>query len=205
MTNPRRPSLLVRWIIEITAHEEDRDALLGDIYEEFAERCQRAPAAANVWVWGQVVRSASALLIRRLQTNDGQQIARTIVAILTALIFMWVWDVFLARAAARAFVEVTNATSYGPARIFYFSVKAIGFALVGAFIARITFRKGRTFLENASGRLLPACLVLFAPPLLQLIFADSDYPSHVALLSLGLAGPAIAAGAAAYYWRQGLG
>lgn len=63
MTGPRAPRL-ARWLLAVTAPRHRRDAVLGDLAEEFVERCGRP--GATLWYWRQALGSAGPLLLSRI-------------------------------------------------------------------------------------------------------------------------------------------
>ena len=54
---PFRPPGLARWLFEVVLPPEYREAVLGDLAEEFDERCRtkRIASFARAWYWGQLV------------------------------------------------------------------------------------------------------------------------------------------------------
>lgn len=68
-SRPRRmaaaPPGLARWLLEHFLVSHDRDAVLGDLCEEFEIRARTSSRAARVWFWHQVVRSLTPALRRR--------------------------------------------------------------------------------------------------------------------------------------------
>lgn len=61
-TPPRAAIALLRWAVGVT---EPADGILGDLTEEFHERCERrGPRTAARWFWGQALRIAITFRIR---------------------------------------------------------------------------------------------------------------------------------------------
>ena len=57
------PSRVGNWLVSRVVKESNRDALLGDLSEEFALRARLADATtASLWYWGQVGRSIPCML-----------------------------------------------------------------------------------------------------------------------------------------------
>jgi hypothetical protein len=54
---PARPPRLARWILSVLLPPEYRDAVLGDLAEQFDERCRerRISRFARAWYWTQVL------------------------------------------------------------------------------------------------------------------------------------------------------
>jgi predicted permease len=61
----RRPPALARWLLERCTRPADRDAVLGDLYEEFDARAAVSPAQASRWFWRQSLRSLIPVLRQR--------------------------------------------------------------------------------------------------------------------------------------------
>ena len=67
MTQPPR---LAAWLLHRSAPDFDRDAMLGDITEEFVTRCSREGRnAAARWYWRQTRRSLVPNVRRRFQSR----------------------------------------------------------------------------------------------------------------------------------------
>jgi hypothetical protein len=64
VNGPHPPWLAARLLTGII-HTNDRDALLGDLHEEYAARASASPSAAARWYWNQAIRSLPILLGRR--------------------------------------------------------------------------------------------------------------------------------------------
>jgi putative ABC transport system permease protein len=62
-----RPPRLARLLVAVTAVRHQRDAQLGDLEEELAERAARDPRAARRWYWVQALGSALPNLVHRLR------------------------------------------------------------------------------------------------------------------------------------------
>jgi macrolide transport system ATP-binding/permease protein len=61
-----QPPQLALWLNERTLAPDERDAVIGDLLEEFTSRAAVDPRAARRWVWAQTCRSAVPNLRRRL-------------------------------------------------------------------------------------------------------------------------------------------
>lgn len=64
MTGPHPPRLAAKLLSGVTLASE-RDALLGDLCEEYVARASASPPAAARWYWKQTIRSWPILLGRR--------------------------------------------------------------------------------------------------------------------------------------------
>jgi hypothetical protein len=62
LTSPRVPRLAV-WLLHCVLPSRDRDAVLGDLYEEYGIRATASVSAATRWYWGQVCRSVPSLVL----------------------------------------------------------------------------------------------------------------------------------------------
>jgi predicted permease len=65
MTRDPQPPRLARWIASLTAEADQRDAQVGDLWEEFSDRAERDRAAARRWYWRQALGSAVPNLVHR--------------------------------------------------------------------------------------------------------------------------------------------
>jgi hypothetical protein len=63
--NGPHPPWLATKLLTGVIHSNDRDALLGDLHEEYAARASASPPAAARWYWNQAIRSLPILLGRR--------------------------------------------------------------------------------------------------------------------------------------------
>jgi hypothetical protein len=65
------PSPVASWLLGRVLPERDRDAVLGDLFEEYALRARSAkPSTVSRWYWGQVCRSIPRMVWRRVR--EGQ-------------------------------------------------------------------------------------------------------------------------------------
>jgi predicted permease len=69
MTTKRSPPRLARWILERLTASADRDAVLGDLCEEFEYRVARSRGRARLWFRAQVLRSLPSVLRRRWRSS----------------------------------------------------------------------------------------------------------------------------------------
>src|SRR5690349_20166745 len=65
MTRMPGPPPVARWLIEHCTVSVDRDAMLGDLSEEFEARALMSNGAARAWYWQQTLRSVAPTLRRR--------------------------------------------------------------------------------------------------------------------------------------------
>lgn len=61
---------LPTWMLYYLLPPRDRDAVLGDLFEEYALRSSASTAAATRWYWGQVCRSIPAVLVARIRRDS---------------------------------------------------------------------------------------------------------------------------------------
>jgi hypothetical protein len=73
---PSCATKLLSWIVRA----EERDALLGDLCEEFLLRASESPQAAAQWYWRQAIRSVPALLTGRARRGRWLSTAAVAVA-----------------------------------------------------------------------------------------------------------------------------
>jgi hypothetical protein len=66
----RRVPTLATWLLHYVLPPEDRDAMLGDLVEEYALRASASSAAATHWYWSQVYRSIPAVLSTRIRRDN---------------------------------------------------------------------------------------------------------------------------------------
>ena len=78
MTGPHPPWLAAKLLSGVT-HTDERDALLGDLFEEYGARASASPPAAARWYWHQTIRSMPILLGRR--ARHGRWISTLAIAI----------------------------------------------------------------------------------------------------------------------------
>jgi drug/metabolite transporter (DMT)-like permease len=68
VTGPHPPWLAMTLLTGII-HADDRDALLGDLFEEHALRASASPTSAARWYWNQTIHSMPILLGRRARRS----------------------------------------------------------------------------------------------------------------------------------------
>ena len=84
------PPRVARWLLERFTIVEDRDALVGDLSEEFEVRAHQSPLKARVWFWQQVLRSIVPVLRRRWPASvQPHSQGRTMDALWQDLRFSW--------------------------------------------------------------------------------------------------------------------
>lgn len=74
MSTPAVPPRVAQWIISVASPVAEREFLLGDIEEQFAERAGEDPAAARRWYWRQAKRT----LAHRLGRPTGTPARRSL-------------------------------------------------------------------------------------------------------------------------------
>lgn len=65
--NPTLPPRVTTWLVRRFVPPAHREAILGDLIEEYAIRCRSSARLVVVWYWGQVCRSIAPLLWIRLR------------------------------------------------------------------------------------------------------------------------------------------
>jgi hypothetical protein len=78
MTGPHPPRLAEKLLSGVTL-AGDRDALMGDLCEEYVSRASASPSAAARWYWTQAIRSWPILLGRR--ASHGRWLSTLAIAI----------------------------------------------------------------------------------------------------------------------------
>ncbi len=157
---PRRPPRLAQSLIGLLCHRNTRDAVLGDLAEEFATRASESRRRAWFWYWGQVVRSCHHLLYARLRENRHRSVLFGLLIILLGTVFMLAWDILVSRNSARLVATWETPPTLTVIRAVYFFVLSIGAAICGTLVAGMTFSRQRTFWRNATLYLAPIFLVL---------------------------------------------
>ena len=199
---PLGPPRIAFALLSFSAGDADKSALIGDLQEEFSQRSRKSPRAARAWYWRQASRSLPFLLLDRMRSENVRRIGVAILAILAAFIFITLWDIWVARNAARSFAGLAQSTPGGVIRAVYLAVQMFGIACAGGVIAALTFQREETFLRNSLYRLAPAGLILFAPWIVATLNPADTYPLGFRLTWLSLAAPALIAGARGFVWSQ---
>lgn len=157
---PPRPPWLAERLIGMLSQRNNRDALLGDLAEEYADRSFKSRRSAWIWYWEQVAQSAPHLLYVRFSAKRQQNILFGLLAILLGTVFMLAWDIVISRNSARMVATWDSPPTLTVIRAVYFSVLSLGAAICGLLIARATFSNTRTFWRNVTLYLAPVFLLL---------------------------------------------
>ncbi|MEO1033970.1 MAG: hypothetical protein AAFX44_00295 [Pseudomonadota bacterium] len=196
MSQRRKPPILAEAIVRWLATPEHRDALLGDLNEEFALNAARNRRYAARAYWSQTLRSLPHLALWRW--NASGWLAFTVVTSL-AVGLIYVWDLAIARRTAMWLAARPDAPALTTIRIAYFAVQAAGTALAGAAIARWTFRSADSLTGNVVKRLLPISAGI-AATLLAIALVSGGGPLRYWTLKILLTVVALFVGAAVS-WR----
>lgn len=154
------PPRLAERIITALAPPRDRAVMLGDLSEEYATRCARSHLDADRWYWRQVLRSCPHLLLSRMQSSAARRVATASVAIILAVAFLIIWDLFVSRTSARMIASSDQVPPLVIIRTVYFSAQIVGAALCGGALARALFSNQLSYWSNVTRYLGPVILVL---------------------------------------------
>lgn len=131
------PSPLACWVLQSVLPVRHREAMLGDLIEEYALRAEStSPSAASHWFWSQACRSVPAMVGSWLRTGDWLVSAGIAMSVYIAMgILKFAADWTIAKLVAP---EQTTAVVLAP--IVFLTTTAVG----GCVAARI--RRGATIL-----------------------------------------------------------
>ena len=192
---PIGPPRLAHALLAVSAGAADKAALIGDLEEEFGQRFRKSPRAARAWYWRQTSLSLPHLLLERIRTDRMRRLGVVALAVLAGFIFMSLWEMFVARNAARGFAGLSETPSFLAVRFVYLAAQMIGVAAAGGAIAALIFSRDKPFINNAARRLAPAAMVLFSPWIITIFDPATTYPLSFQLLRLSLAAPSLVGGA----------
>ena len=199
---PYRPPRLAEGLIVVLSPKNTRDAVLGDLAEEFETRCTISHRSAWFWYCGQVVRSSPHLLYARIPKNRIESAFFGLLTILLGTIFMQAWDVIISRNSARIISTWESPPALTVIRAIYFAVLSIGAAFCGMAIARIAFSRQRTFWRNATLYLAPVFLVLASFAMISVAERGFVQSSAYLLIRFGLMSSAMLITAALAFQRM---
>ena len=191
-----RPPRLAEQIISLLAPARDRSALLGDLSEEFADRVDRSERGAERWYWLQVVQSVPHLVLCRVRSSSVQRLFLALASIILAVIFMWVWDMFVSRTLAQWVARSNTPPPLLVIRTLYFSVQILGAAICGAVITWRLFAIRNSFWTNVTIHLGPVILILIIMSLISAIDRGLVRSSAYLLMRNGLMIAALVSAAA---------
>lgn len=192
---PIGPPRLAHALLAVSAGAADKAVLIGDLEEEFSQRVRTSPRAARAWYWRQASLSLPHLLMERMRTARMRRLGLAALAVLAGFIFISLWEIFVARNAARGFAGLSETPSFVAVRIVYLTAQMFGVAAAGGVIAALIFHPKETFLHNTVRRLAPAALLLFSPWIIATLNPADTYPLIFRLVWLALAAPSLVAGA----------
>ena len=180
-----------------------RDALLGDLAEEFESRVTTSPAGARFWYWAQVVRSVPPLAWLNVQRLGMRTAGLAVGMSLLGWISIGYWDVHVSRQSASMIASQIVAPDMMIVRTVYFFVQSVGMALVSAAIASFSFRSHWRFARNSAVFLGPISLAFLVSGGMTAI---STQQYLYAGLRVAIAWVALALGAyAVVYCRRSVG
>lgn len=196
-----RPPRLAEALIGVLSQKHIRDALLGDLAEEFDARSAQSQRSAWFWYWGQAALSCRHLLYARVTANRHHNILAGILVSLLGTLFILTWDILVSRNSARLIATLDSAPTLTVIRGVYFLVLGLGAALCGMVIARVFFSRKRTFWRNATLYFAPIFLALASSSMLSAIERGLAESSVYLLMRAGLIGLATLMAAALVYYR----
>lgn len=192
---PIGPPRLAHALLAVSASAAHKAVLIGDLEEEFSQRVRKSPRAARAWYWRQAALSLPHLLLERMRTDRMRRLGLATLAVLAGFVFISLWEMFVARNAARGFAGLSETPSFFAVRTVYLAVQMFGVAAAGGAIAARIFSRDKSFTNNAAHRLAPAAMVLFSPWIITIFDPATTYPLSFQLLRLALAAPSLVAGA----------
>lgn len=188
------PPRLAVLVLALLASRADRDALTGDMMEEFTQRNLRSANDANIWYWKQTFLSAPHLLWRKLSSAKAKKYAIGLFVSFISFGLVCVWDIFLARNAVQLFVDAAGSQSLISARIIYFCIMTLGLFVGGALVAIATFCPSDSFGVNVRRFLLPASIAVLGPYIYAVLISDRSSATYMLVwLAVGL--PSLLTGA----------
>ncbi|MEM9617516.1 MAG: hypothetical protein AAF936_06110 [Pseudomonadota bacterium] len=194
ITPPRAASALLALALRGSA----MTPLLGDLDEEYAKIAEGSLKAARRWYWRQSVLSTVHVIAERARR---ERLHRALLGVATVFLFLHYWNLWIAPGAAIQVYALSDAGSYGPARIAYFIVAILGAGIAGAFFSRVTATARAKLSQFILTRAAPASLLLFTPALFEILTAGDGYPIVYRLSQTGLAAGSFIAGAAIAFPR----
>lgn len=170
--NPAPPRVAVT-LLSLALNQRYRDAVLGDMEEEFQLRLSAGCSNAHIWYWGQMLRSLSPLVGARLGVMLRQSGSHAVAAVMVGLFIVWAWDVLVAQAFAWRAASLVFEGDPSSARGLYAALYAIGFAGAGCFA--LSYTVGRTG-KSPRDRVLTCSIMIsvMAMPLLSAVYHAPD-------------------------------
>ncbi|MEM9056551.1 MAG: permease prefix domain 2-containing transporter, partial [Pseudomonadota bacterium] len=157
---PAGPPPLAAALVGRLARPAVRDALLGDLHEEFHERRRRSPRLAKRWYWHQALGSVLPLAALRLRSDTARAAAVGLAVLIAGLAALGLWELHVARQSAYAVAARDAAPNLLLVRGVYFALLALGFAAVGGAVAGLAFRGRWRFRRNLATFLGPLALAV---------------------------------------------
>ncbi len=190
-----RPPGLAQAILRLSSGIEFRDAMLGDLEEEFAQRAASNAQSARAWYFSQVLSSATPLVQQRV--GRSAILSTILIVVLTVLAYVCVnaWDVSVARTAARAVARFFRTAPPIPfARLTYVAAQMFVVGAAALVIATLTFRAENSIVRNTASRLGMLAVVVVAPQFIAMS-GPNGYTLDFLIPWAGAMMTAIAAGA----------
>ncbi len=144
MTRPPRIAVV---LMGVALPGDKREAVLGDLHEEFQARAETDPITAHRWYWGQTVGSVFPLLVHRVGSARGPLVAGLGSGALATISFLVL--------AALSVLLFSRIEAPGEIRLFTYLGCAFAAGAVGGFHCRRRVRGG-----TAMAASMPILLVL---------------------------------------------
>lgn len=194
------PPLALR-VLAATLPRGKAEHIVGDLAEEYDARATASTTEASRWLRRQLLGSAPRFLWQRAEAAGLTQLAALVAWTIACCLAILAWESQVARQVAGLAQARFEAAPFAAVRTLYVLVQAAAFAVVGALLARRTFRRDQGFLRNALLRLTPFAVVIFAPAFFARLTGETGY-SMLFLLPWSLALTAALLGGARLAWRH---
>lgn len=151
---------LARFLLSRLAPRDFRDALLGDLQEQWQKRTIQTGQAPRAWYWQQVTRSIPTLIAFRLRAIGIWRFVLLLLAYAIGFLAITVWDIAISRALVGSLAMQDVPPSLLVLRAFYFGLFSFG-AIVAALLATpIAFDKRWSLRANLLVGLAPVFLIV---------------------------------------------
>ncbi|MEM8815870.1 MAG: hypothetical protein AAGE85_08585 [Pseudomonadota bacterium] len=186
------PPAIAEALVSRLTPQPHRSYLLGDLAEGYALQLRQSEAEARSWYWRQTLRSMPFLTGLRLRSDGARTLGLVLAVSAAAWVMMDFWELYVARQSASFLASQPDAPSMIVVRSIYFLVQTIGFALAGAGIAKLAFRRQWQFGKNLVYFLGPTlCALVVAAA----VAASATQQFGYIALRIGLAAIALTGGA----------
>lgn len=191
---------LPQLILAFFAGAEHRDAVLGDLEEEYHRHHESTGFSATRWYWKQVFRAIPGLTTMAIRNLPVNGIALTLLVTVTGYLFLIIWGQFVTRALLNGVLDVFPASQSIDLLYLYIPIRIVGIFLVAALISLSAFNAAKTFQQNFGQMLGPLLLLMILPSLFNMLSAGEDYSIGTGMLMLGIDGLSLLCGAILGGW-----